>query len=233
MPIKFPKQMWNVRVTGHWNPDLVFHEERLRSMSRPSALRQAKKHYGSAPSFHWEALPVQGPELPRSLEEHRLREKARQEEAERRNALIQMRSAPGPWKFELSDNEAAAMRGMGEDTYWRFNAPTWRDGMEAMAVYGSAQAPRVGDPFSVEEGFRRALADEDGDFASMTDDELEDYVANIDGTGGWPTLLRLTGPDKRVYPRFDTNPRDYWDPEEPPASGFRPRAIRGIKFRSR
>ena len=231
MPRRFPKQMWSVRAVRRMDPDDVIREQFLRSQSANSALRRGKKNFGWY--GRWEVDPVQGPELPAPLEEYRLRERARQEEAERRNALLQMRSAPGPWKFELSDNEAAAMRGMGDDGYWRFNAPTWRDGMEAMAVYGTAWSPRVGDPFSVEEGFKRALEDEDSDFASMTDDELEDYVANIDGGGGWPTLLRLTGPDKRVYPRFDTDPRDYWDPEEPPANGFRARAINGIKFRGR
>lgn len=230
MPRRFPKQMWSVRAVRPWDPDEVIREQFLRSQSANSALRRGKENYPH-PYARWEVAPVQGPELPAPLEEYRLRERARQEEAERRNALLQMRSTPGPWKFELSDNESSAMRGMGEDTYWRFNAPTWRDGMEAMAVYGTARSPRAGDPFSVEEGFRRALEDEDGDFASMTDDELEDYVADIDGSGGWPTLLRLTGPDKRVYPRFNTNPREYWDPEEPPANGFRPRAIKGIKFR--
>lgn len=230
MPRRFPKQMWSVRAVRRWDPDKVLYEQFLRSQSANGALRLGKKDY---PNYRarWKVAPVQGPELPAELEKHRLRERAQQEEAERRNALLQMRRTPGPWKFELSDNESAAMRGMGEDTYWRFNAPTWRDGMEAMAVYGTARSPRAGDPFSVEEGFRRALEDEDGDFASMTDDELEDYVAGIDDSGGWPTLLRLTGPDKRVYPRFNTNPRDYWDEDDPPANGFRPRAIKGIKFR--
>lgn len=238
MPRRFPKQMWNVRAKRRSLPDYMephyWADEMLRSESAASALRRVQKKNPFKRYARWEVLPVQGPELPAPLEEYRLRERARQEEADRqarRDALVQMRSMPGPWRFEVSDNDAAAMRGAGVDGYWHFNAPSWRDGMEAMAVLGT-NPPRLDRPFSIEDGFRDALKYDEVDLASMTDDELEDFVGNVDGDGGWPTLLRLTGPDNQVYSRFDTDPRRFWD-YDPPRNGFRGKAIKGIKFRSR
>lgn len=72
MPRRFPKQMWDVRAKLRGTPsyDDPFFQERIRSMSPASALRRVKRNYRPYSSeLQWEALPVQGPELPAPLDE--------------------------------------------------------------------------------------------------------------------------------------------------------------------
>ena len=84
MPNRFSKQLWDVRAkfpsaSSYDHP--LFHE-RIRSVSPTSALRRVKRNYRPYNSeLEWEAVPVQGPELPALLEEYRQRELARQRAA--------------------------------------------------------------------------------------------------------------------------------------------------------
>lgn len=133
MPRRFPKQMWDVRAKFRGAPsydDPIF-AERIRSMSPTSALRRVKKpyrHYNS--ELEWEALPVQGPELPALLEEYRLREFDRQRAAEPQRMIRGKKRAPmyayvggdGGWRD--ADDEMFELAGdnyydMAKDILWQ------------------------------------------------------------------------------------------------------------------
>ena len=133
MPKRFPKQMWDVRAKLRGAPsyDDPFFQERIRSMSPTSALRRVKRNYRPYNSeLKWEALPVQGPELPASLEEYRLRELARQRaaEAQRRirnkknNRMYAYVGGLGSWRD--ADDEMFELAGdnyydMAKDLLWQ------------------------------------------------------------------------------------------------------------------
>lgn len=132
MPKIFPKQMWDVRAKFPSAPsydDFLF-QERIRSTSPTSALRRVKRNYRPYSSeFQWEALPVQGPELPLPLEEYRQREFARQRAAapqrrirNKNNRMYAYVGSSGGWRD--ADDEMFELAGdnyydMAKDLLWQ------------------------------------------------------------------------------------------------------------------
>lgn len=81
---KFPKTMWNVRLTHPSDPDRVLLDNnfrsRLGSNARRQAVREAVKLYPgqSWRGYRWEVNRVQGPDIPLDIQRRRSRELARQ-----------------------------------------------------------------------------------------------------------------------------------------------------------